>query len=631
MRLWQLALLAVALLIAALTLLLSARNPSPAISWRLLNNGLRTHARVFALAVSPLDPQAVLAAVSDDAGVYLSEDGARHWRPWNEGLLPGTVYTLRYAPDGQSILAGTQSGVYTRAAGGASWSRLGDWPSGARVYGLAFAGDGRLFAAADEAGVLTWDGAHWQAVADERLLPALAIAVNPADPRTLAVGTGGRGLYISRDGGESWEASGAPLPFGDALVAAVAFQPDGRALFARPVGGLYRSDDGGRTWAEERGPVGFDKVSAIVFDSQHVIVAVGEEGAGVLARELSGTQWQRIVQGLHPRASALALAIAPGRPQTLYLGADNQGTGGGVWRSDDGGQSWTFASDGLGAPLVYDLAIDAADEQTVYAATWDGIYASQDGGAAWLLASNGLDAHRAFSVAVGPRGSTRVYAGSNGGGVYVSDRAQHWQNSNSIDETGISQVVVDPRDERIAYAKVIFDRLYKTTDGGQIWHSIWNGIEDSQELVSAAIDPRNPDRLFAGASDGLYLTETAGAQWKRVGGLLDGQTVFALAADPTRLGTWFAGATRGLYRSEDNGLSWNPAGLTDVTVSSLAFDSHGRLFIGTKYHGLLVKDNQTIAPAGWPAPGASINAIRIATSGVIYVATPLGVYRGERP
>jgi photosystem II stability/assembly factor-like uncharacterized protein len=630
MRSWPLALLAVALLIAALTLLLFARNPSPAISWRQLDFGLRPHVTVLSLAVSPADYRVVLAGAADAVGLYRSEDGARQWQPWNEGLPAGAVNVLRFAPDGETMLAGTESGVYTRTASAPRWTPLGSWPA-ATVYALAYASDGRLFAAADEAGVLYWDGARWQRVADARLRPALTIAVQPTNPRMLAVGTGGHGLFISQDAGEHWEASGVPQPFSDAFVAAIAFQPDGRALFARSATALYRTDDGGRSWIEERAPIGFDKAAVLGFDGQHIYAAVSAEGTGLLARDLAGSSWERLVNGLHSRISATALAIAPSRTATFYLGAQNQGAGGGVWRSDDSAQSWTFASDGLGAPLVYDLAIDAADERTLYAATWDGIYCSQNGGETWALSSDGLDGHRAFSVAVGPRGSTRVYAGTNGGGVYTSERALGWRSSPSIDDTGISQVVVDPRDDRIAYAKVIFDRLYKTTNGGLTWQPIWNGIENSQELVGATIDPRNPDRLFAGASDGLYLTENGGAAWKRLGGSLDGQTVFALAADPTRPDRWFAGATRGLYRSEDDGLSWNPAGLTDVTVSSLAFDSHGRLFMGTKYRGLFVLDGQNLTSAGWPDAALSVNAIRVSASDKIYVATSSGVYRGATP
>src|SRR5207249_11716904 len=118
-----------------------------------------------------------------------------------------------------------------------------------------------------------------------------------------------------------------------------------------------------------------------------------------------------------PYASPQALAIDPQTPSNLYLDM------GGVYKSTDGGGSWSPASTGLGGGTIHSLAIDPQTPTTLYAGTW-GIFKSTDGGGTWYEASAGLSRSSVSSLALDPQTPTPPYAGAsrciftsvNGGG-----------------------------------------------------------------------------------------------------------------------------------------------------------------------------------------------------------------------
>ena len=121
-----------------------------------------------------------------------------------------------------------------------------------------------------------------------------------------------------------------------------------------------------------------------------------------------------------------ALVIDPTNPQTLYAGL----WGAGVYRSDNGGVSWTARNEGLGAQEVYALALDPTDPHIVYAATrQQGVYRSGDEGDHW--AQDGLPGQTVYALLAAQGGV--VYAGTDGTaataggkGVYVRSTSGDW-------------------------------------------------------------------------------------------------------------------------------------------------------------------------------------------------------------
>ena len=100
----------------------------------------------------------------------------------------------------------------------------------------------------------------------------------------------------------------------------------------------------------------------------------------------------------------------------------------GVFKSTNGGASWTAANSGMGSIYVYSLAIDPTNSQTVYAGTWGGVFKSTNGGASWTAANSGMTIDQVISsLAIDPTNSQTVYAraftvesGSDSGKVFKS-------------------------------------------------------------------------------------------------------------------------------------------------------------------------------------------------------------------
>jgi photosystem II stability/assembly factor-like uncharacterized protein len=114
-----------------------------------------------------------------------------------------------------------------------------------------------------------------------------------------------------------------------------------------------------------------------------------------------------------------ALAIDPSAPATLYAGtyASNDLTlDGGVFKSTNGGQSWTAVSAGLTIPSVLALAIDPSVPETLYAGTdGDGVFETANGGRSWTDFNAGLTNTRVRALAIDPSASAVIYAGTDGG------------------------------------------------------------------------------------------------------------------------------------------------------------------------------------------------------------------------
>lgn len=236
---------------------------------------------------------------------------------------------------------------------------------------------------------------------------------------------------------------------------------------------------------------------------------------------------------------------------TYYMGT----TGGGVWKTEDGGISWNNISDGyFNVGSVGAIAVAPSDKNILYVG----------------------------SGSACPRGNISI-----GDGMYTSrDGGESWTHSGIKDAGSIAKIVVDPRDPEVAYVAVLgnpFGRnsergVFKTTNGGQSWEKIFY-LNDSTGAVDLVMNPENPRILFAGmwrverkpwtlidgsTESGLYMSKDSGVSWNRVeGGLPQGMGgrigVTISPANPDRMWVIQEMAEEkdgGVYRSDDSGKSW---------------------------------------------------------------------------
>jgi photosystem II stability/assembly factor-like uncharacterized protein len=258
----------------------------------------------------------------------------------------------------------------------------------------------------------------------------------------------------------------------------------------------------------------------------------GPQPAGIYRSDDNGRTWQLVSSG---PVAIKALAVHPANDAVLYAGTAGgpAATTDSLWRSDDGGQTWHKFLLSLPAnpdgvfPPVNALATDPNQPGVLYVGTGGhGVYRIEDdeGRNSYKLVG-GLslyDAH-VSSVVVGP--DSRVYA-LTGHGLFVTEGSA-WQKL-SLPELAAS-LAVAPADRETLYAGCVSTGAYRTTDGGQTWEPINNGLEmvpgAALRVTALAVDEQDSNHVVAATAYGvgrqlvpwgIYESRDAGRSWARL-------------------------------------------------------------------------------------------------------------------
>lgn len=343
---------------------------------------------------------------------------------------------------------------------------------------------------------------------------------------------------------------------------------------------------------------------AIFFLTMLLLALCGPSGAQVAlpSPALSLLQWRCI--GPHRGGRTVGATGVRQQPGTFYIGVNN----GGVWKTTDYGRVWTPVFDDQPTGSIGDVAVAPGDPNVIYVASGEGlqrpdlsvgngVYRSSDGGKTWTntglreglqiggLAVDPTDPNRVFAAVLGhpygPNPERGVYRTKNGG--------KTWEKVKYIDEnTGAIQVTIDPADPRVVYADFWAARLapwengvfqgpgsglWKSTDGGDTWTQLKNGLPTpAQDLgrIGFCICPSLPSRLYATVDcgegtenarlySGIYRSDDTGANWYRVNPdprLWGRGSDFAeVKADPKNPDIVYS-ANVVAWKSTDGGKSW---------------------------------------------------------------------------
>lgn len=282
----------------------------------------------------------------------------------------------------------------------------------------------------------------WQPIPD---LPReiISIAVNPDNTRILYAGATGF-VYRSEDAGATWSSISSGLPNEDVVALACA-STEPPILYA--VVGLknevFTSDDGGVNWTSLGNigaPMGgFVKKLYIAPSNQQLLYFVSVAHA-LMYSPNGGLTWLPVGEGLPGyeggEANVLTLAIHPTDPNIVYAGTGAfVGGGHGVYKSVDGGQTWTPSNARMLDNRITAVAIDPTDPQVVYAGGDSGeLFKSTDGGDTWTELTEALDV-QAYSaprtihaISLDDQDTNRVsLLGDNSGLMFSGDGGQKWQ------------------------------------------------------------------------------------------------------------------------------------------------------------------------------------------------------------
>lgn len=616
------------------------RSTDAGVTWRPATNDLPP-GTLSAVYVDPASGDLLTAAqpfgdfFTRRYGLWRSRDDGANWQQVPLGRNDLVIRRIVRNPDGSALFLGATAGEkypnsYVYRYAGGQWTSVqalryeqrpgsilldlfvhGSDPQ--RLFLLTYGGD--VFTSADA-------GQTWALSPrpDEGAIPdarQARLALRPDQPDTLLL-VRERGsdavpaVYRSSDAAASWrKLSTAGLPAG-ANPQALQGLPGGVFILDTSAGAL-RSADNGLTWQPLEGPLSSGVVTEFLAlpaptSSQNPVI-LAATGHGLYISRDAGALWQRHGSGLPFNSKIGGLLTHPARPGLVYAISDPRFVGSSfmppsLLRSNDGGASWTPASQGLPDVSITAAALDPDDPNAIFLASWEYFFRSADGGVSWQASRLDFSSHSALAIA--PSDPNTLYLGGRPS-LRSADRGATWE-AIPVVVTGESRqvqeavgVVVDPTDAAHVWI-ALRDGVFESRDGGQSWQAIGLAGREIRWLAAATTPALT---LYAGiADDGIYRWR-GGSDWGPANaGLPPGSAVLAFAADPRTPGLlWATRNGGGVYRSRDGGETWTNVaiGVGDNLAQAIAVDyrTPGGALMGTATAGVWAfgRDN-----AGPPAP-----------------------------
>lgn len=293
------------------------------------------------------------------------------------------------------------------------------------------------------------------------------LAVDFSDPTKLYAGDAQGAIFVSTDAAAHWSEHSSGLPLPDPLHA-LAFNGNGKKLYAATDKGLFVSTDAAQSW--------------------HAVAATSL-----------------------PAESDTALAFDFNSPRVIYVATATHG----VFISTDDTATWKAINTGLPAGIAINGLTYDTDRHQLWAATSMGVYRSDNQGGMWHAFNAGLPAGsiayavQATSVASGGQGL--VFVGTAHGFFRSQDRGLHWTASQeALSGTSIRCILLDFRSSNAStlYACSDFGAL-RSDDAGQTWGAIAPGLPRSQTVYALALGADNYSQIYAALND-VYLFPGSG-------------------------------------------------------------------------------------------------------------------------
>ena len=657
--------------------------------------------RVARVAGVPGDPTTYYAATAS-GGVWKSTDGGANWKSIFDDQPIASIGSIAIAPSdpnvvyvgsGEANIRGNVApgnGIYRSSDAGKTWSHV--WTQEGQIGTMvvhpknpdvAFAAVlGRAFAANPERGVYrTRDGGKtWQQVLKkDDQTGASDVALDPTNPNIvfagfwqarrypwdLVSGGPGSGLYVSRDGGDTWkQLTEKGLPNGIWGKVGVAVAPsDGNRVYAvieADSGGLFRSDNGGDSWTRINGSR-LIRQRAWYYTTLTVHPRNPNEvwfPSVPMVRTIDGGKTLTIVRGI-PHGDHHDLWFDPTNPKRMIVAND-----GGMPISANGGDTWMAVRPPIGQ--CYHIAADNRNPYHVACALQD-LGTSQ--GPSNSLSSGGIGESLWHGVGGGEAGHIVsqandpdiVYAGEYLGiitrydhktgqarniSAYPENPSGHGDEDAKYRFQWTAPIAPSPHDPNVIYHGS--NVLFRTGDGGQTWRAIsgdltrndkskqkWaggpitgdnTGVEFYGTIFAVAESPKEKSLIWAGSDDGLvHLTRDGGATWKNVTAAMPGfpewGTVSIIEPSPHDAATAYVVVKNYrlgdnapyLYQTKDYGASWKRLDgslARDLYLHAVREDPtrRGLLYVGTE-RGVMFSsdDGATWRPLKLNLPTAAVH------------------------
>ncbi len=543
---------------------------------------------IFSLTIDSSNPNIVWAGTQNAKGIYKLTDGGETWGKKDKGVTEGDEISFRnfgVHPYNSNIVFG-----------GAEIST--------GVLGIEFdKTKGKIYKTED-------GGENWRSVWEGDNLVRFVL-FDPTNPNVMYASTGifdreafndvGVGLLKSTDGGETWFQinNGIPNSEGNRFVGFLEMHlTNPQILFAasgnnaRGQGGVFRTTNGGASWEKV---LSGDIFTIVTFSPSNPNVIYAGSASAFYRSDDGGDTWQRFWKPGEgcwgpPGVRAgipISAVVDPDDPYTLFANNYN----GGNFKSTDGGQTWVDSSKGYTGAHLHDIAMDADYPAIVYTIGRSGPFRSYNGGEDWTgVAFPPANEPEWYAVALNPANLQEVLISSEFiGTIYKStDGGNSWRTvflHPDVEKActggpqecrhGFKAIVYAPSNPGIVYAGMRKGRrsidgdfparpsfgMYKSTDSGETWAEINNGLGTSFINVHCiAVHPADPNTVYIGTwKDGVFKTTNGGQSWVMKNNGLASTDVRSLAIDPQNPEVIYAGLSEGVgvFKSTNGGELWS--------------------------------------------------------------------------
>ena len=332
-----------------------------------------------------------------------------------------------------------------------------------------------------------------------------AVAGSFTNKNTFYFGATGGGVWKTTDGGSNWKnisdkffggtiGSVAVAPSDENIIYVGEGENTLRGNVSEGLQGMWRSEDGGRTWKNIGLKDGRHIVRILIHPRNPDIVWAAVMGhlfgpnqmRGIYKTIDGGKSWKRVLY-VNEQTGASDLVMEEGNPEVLYAGSwralrtpysmESGGEGSGLWKSINGGETWTNISSKKGLPKgvwgIVSVAVSPSNPDKIYSLIENqdgGMFMSNDAGETWTLTSNDNN---------------------------IRQRAWYY-----------NKVFVDPKNDNLVYAPNV--NLMRSRDGGKTFQSINTPHGDHHDLW---IDPSDGNRMIVADDGGAQVSFDGGANW----------------------------------------------------------------------------------------------------------------------
>lgn len=613
-------------------------------TWSLLVNLNRPQLVLDQLFVDSQDSNIIYASGhrhKEAGGFFKSADAGKTWKEAKE-LKSESIHSMTQSLNNPNILmVGTINGVWESKDKGDSWKKIKSDTMPINIDSMAIdpRDDSTIFAGTWWRAYKSTDsGKTWRLIKDGMIddSDVFAITVNPRNPDHI-VASACSGIYESFNNGEKW-AKIQGIPSQSRRTRDIVQHPSLEGvIYAGTTEGFWLSTNGGKTWSMTT-QRNLEINSIAVHPSEPNKVFIATNNYGVMVSNDGGRNFSQTNDRFTSRFT-YSITTDLEEPGRLYATTHNTATGGGfVFISSDAGRTWE-QSKNLDVTRVSPFAIiqDRVDPKILYMGSNTGIFKSVDRGVNWFQvtapkpvraarstkrSSRTKAAPQPVKVSTVPALTEKVKVlaytqdGKNGflagtdSGLYRSyDISQGWE---KLDlgvgiANNIFVITTNPQLPGTIWAGTSISGVLVSEDNGTTWRKV-KGIPEGIPISSIRVDPQDPEKVYVGTLQTLYLTRDGGNSWVRRGGNLPLGNYTSILINPRNTNEVYVSsalqADGGIYFSEDAGQNWKRIdsknlGLPSHRVWTLAFDpvDSNRIFAGTHSSGVYMIERKSSSVA----------------------------------